>query len=66
MDLSDLHIFRTVATECSVTRASQTLARVPSNVTTRVQRLEQDLGVPLFSRDGKRMTLTREGLAFVP
>ncbi|MGF7209912.1 DNA-binding transcriptional LysR family regulator [Skermanella aerolata] len=66
MDLSDLHIFRTVATECSVTRASQTLARVPSNVTTRVQRLEQDLGVPLFSRDGKRMTLTREGLAFLP
>jgi DNA-binding transcriptional LysR family regulator len=49
-----------------VTRASQTLARVPSSVTTRIQRLEQDLGVALFSREGKRMTLTREGAAFLP
>lgn len=65
MDFSDLHIFRTVATERSVTRASKTLARVPSNVTTRIQRLEQDLGVTLFSREGKRMTLTREGVTFL-
>ncbi|MGH6883990.1 MAG: LysR substrate-binding domain-containing protein, partial [Hypericibacter sp.] len=35
------------------------------NITTRIQQLEQDLGVALFSREGKRMSLTREGEVFL-
>lgn len=65
MDLSSLEIFLAVASENSVTRAAKLVGRVPSNVTIRIQQLEQDLGVQLFSRDGKKMTLTREGKTFL-
>lgn len=65
LDLSSVEIFLAVASERSVTKAAKAVGRVPSNVTTRVQRLEEDLGVVLFSRDGKKMTLTREGETFL-
>jgi len=55
MDLSDLQIFRSVVKEGGVTRAAEKLNRVQSNITTRVRQLEQDLGVALFIREGKRM-----------
>lgn len=61
LDLAALDIFRTVAAEGSVTRAAQRLQRVQSNVTTRVQQLEADLGAALFLREGRRMALTPEG-----
>ena len=61
MDLSSLEIFRAVAHEASVTRAAQQLQRAQSNVTTRIRQLEEDLGVELFLRDGKRMSLTERG-----
>ncbi|WP_233236800.1 LysR family transcriptional regulator [Bordetella sp. LUAb4] len=61
MELAELEIFRAVALEQSVTRAAQRLGRVQSNVTTRLRQLEESLGVSLFCRDNKRMTLTAEG-----
>ena len=61
MDLADLHIFRTVVTEGGVTRAAERLNRVQSNVTTRVRQLEEDLGVLLFIREGKRLHLSPTG-----
>ena len=60
MDLSSIEIFLAVASDRSVTKAAKAVGRVPSNVTTRIQQLEEDLGVLLFSRDGKKMTLTKE------
>lgn len=51
MDLATLSMFRTVAQEQSVTRAADLLGRVPSNVTTRIQQLEAEIGVALFQRD---------------
>ncbi|MDF3932091.1 LysR substrate-binding domain-containing protein [Pseudomonas citronellolis] len=65
MDLSSLEIFRCVAEEQSVTRAAARLQRVQSNVTTRIRQLEDDLGVALFLRDGKRMALTDQGRDFL-
>ncbi|CCM76385.1 LysR family transcriptional regulator [Rhizobium mesoamericanum] len=65
MDLSSIEIFQAVASTCSVTKAAAAVGRVPSNVTTRIQQLEENLGVALFSRDGKKMSLTREGMIFV-
>ncbi|MGI6247719.1 MAG: LysR substrate-binding domain-containing protein [Pseudochelatococcus sp.] len=65
MDLASLAVFRTVAREQSITRAAELLGRVPSNVTTRVQQLETEIGVPLFQRDTKRMVLTAEGAAYL-
>lgn len=65
MDLAALVVFRAVAREQSVTRAAERLGRVPSNVTTRIQQLEAEVGVPLFQRDRKRMDLTAEGRIYL-
>jgi DNA-binding transcriptional LysR family regulator len=61
MDLSDLRIFSTVVREGSVTRAAERLHRVQSNITTRVRQLEDELGVELFIRQGKRLHLAPAG-----
>lgn len=61
MDLSDLRIFSTVVRQGSVTRAAERLHRVQSNVTTRIRQLEEDLGVALFVREGKRLHLAPAG-----
>ena len=65
MDLESLRIFNSVASELSVTRAASRLGRAPSNVTTRIQQLEAELGVELFVRNGKRMALSTSGERFV-
>jgi DNA-binding transcriptional LysR family regulator len=55
MELSDLRVFQAVVQAGGVTRAADRLHRVPSSITTRVKNLEQELGVALFLREGKRM-----------
>jgi DNA-binding transcriptional LysR family regulator len=65
LDLSSLEIFIAVAAEQGVTRAALHLGRAPSNVTTRVKHLEEELGAKLFLRDGKRMVLTENGARFL-
>jgi DNA-binding transcriptional LysR family regulator len=61
IDLEALLIFRTVVSEGGVNRAAEKLHRVPSNVTTRIRQLEEYLGVRLFRRDGRTLSLTAEG-----
>ena len=61
MELSDLSVFQAVVRAGGVTRAALQLHRVQSNVTTRVKQLEEDLGVALFVREGRRMQLTAAG-----
>jgi DNA-binding transcriptional LysR family regulator len=61
MKLSDLRVFQAVANEGGITRAASVLHRVPSNVTTCIQKLEADLGVSLFVREGKRFQLSVHG-----
>ncbi len=61
MDLASLRIFKAVVEEGGVTRAAERLHRVQSNVTTRIRQLEEDLGVDLFIREGKRMHLSPAG-----
>jgi DNA-binding transcriptional LysR family regulator len=61
MDLSDLKIFSAVVREGGVTRAAEHLHRVQSNVTTRIRQLEDDIGVALFIREGKRLHLAPAG-----
>jgi DNA-binding transcriptional LysR family regulator len=65
MDLGDLRIFRAVVEEGGITRAAEKLNRVQSNVTTRVRQLEEDLGVALFIREGKRLHLSPTGKLLV-
>ncbi|MEP6567608.1 MAG: LysR substrate-binding domain-containing protein [Mesorhizobium sp.] len=59
--MSDLRIFRMVVREGGITRAAEKLFRVQSNVTTRIRQLEEDLGVQLFIREGKRLHVSPAG-----
>lgn len=61
MELSDLKVFRAVVEAGGITRAAERLHRVPSNITTRIRQLEEDLGLVLFFRDGKRLRLSPAG-----
>lgn len=61
IDLESLHIFKTVAEYGGITKAASQLNRVQSNITTRVQNLEQRLGVQLFQRHGGKLSLSSEG-----
>lgn len=61
-----LETFITVAKTGSVTRAASELGCVQSNVTTRIRRLEESLGKPLFWRKNRRMTITEAGQALLP
>ncbi|WP_322106388.1 LysR substrate-binding domain-containing protein [Paraburkholderia sp. J41] len=66
MDLAALAIFRAVVRENGVTRAAAKLNRVQSNVTTRIKQLEEQLGTPLFTREGRRLVLTPAGETLLP
>jgi DNA-binding transcriptional LysR family regulator len=61
MDLSDLKIFSAVVHAGGITRAAEQLRRVQSSVTTRIRQLEDELGVQLFIREGKRLHLAPAG-----
>ena len=61
MDLRQLTTFTTVANERSFTRAALTLNYAQSSVTAQIQSLEDELGVPLFDRLGRRVALTEAG-----
>jgi DNA-binding transcriptional LysR family regulator len=61
MDFTSLKIFKAVAELGGVNRAALSLHRVPSNVTTRVKQLEDELGAKLFVREKKRLALSAEG-----
>jgi DNA-binding transcriptional LysR family regulator len=61
MELSDLNVFRTVVETGGITRAAEKLNRVQSNITTRIRQLEEQLGVELFIRAGKKLHLSPAG-----
>ena len=65
MDLSQLEVFRAVAEEGGISAAAKRLHRVPSNVTTRLKQLEEELGVDLFIREKLRLRLSSVGHTFL-
>lgn len=66
MDSADLQFFATVAKVGSISKAAVSLDTVQSNVTQRVKRLESELGVPLFHRHARGVSLTAAGLQLLP
>lgn len=66
MEIGQLAAFRAVARTGSVTRAAGQLHSVQSSVTTQIQALEAELGVPLFDRPGRRIVLTDAGRRLLP
>lgn len=66
MDTRDLATFATVARLGGMSRAARALNTVQSNVTQRVRRLEEALGVSLFERSRHGAKLTAAGERLMP
>jgi DNA-binding transcriptional LysR family regulator len=61
MDLAELQVFLTVASERSFSRAAARLHRTQPAVSQAIRRLEEDLGERLFDRSAKDGKLTEAG-----
>ena len=61
MELRQLKTFQTVATLRSFNQAAEALNYAQSTVSEQIKVLENDLGVRLFNRRGKRIALTEAG-----
>ena len=61
MELHDLKIFVTVAEEGGFTKAAEKLHYVQPNITARVKKLEEELGVQLFYREKRTVIPTTHG-----
>jgi DNA-binding transcriptional LysR family regulator len=66
MELRQLAAFREVARQSSFSRAAVRLGYVQSTVSAQIQALEVELGVRLFDRLGRTITLTGAGAALLP
>jgi DNA-binding transcriptional LysR family regulator len=66
MELRQLEIFRVLARELNFTRTAERVHCVQSNVTVQIRALEEELGVKLFERLGKQVSLTGEGARLLP
>lgn len=64
MELSDLRVFQAIAEEQSISGAARRLGYVQSNVTARLRKLEDELGVLLFHRNTKGIIITEKGVLF--
>lgn len=65
MELSQLRMFKQVADTGSIAKASERLHCVPSNITTRIKHLEEELGEALFLRRGRGLTISPAGEGFL-
>jgi len=65
MELSQLTMFKVVAEQGSIIRASELLHCVPSNITNRIKLLEKELGVSLFIRKGRGLVISPSGELFL-
>ncbi|WP_166245386.1 LysR family transcriptional regulator [Paenibacillus turpanensis] len=64
MELLQLQYFLTVARMEHMTEAARSLHVTQSSLSKTIQRLEEDLGVPLFDRIGRRLRLNEFGSKF--
>lgn len=63
-DFQDLKIFLAVDQYSGITKAAEKLGYVQPNITSRIKRLEQRVGFPLFIRNKRGVTLTPSGNIF--
>jgi DNA-binding transcriptional LysR family regulator len=66
MDSADLRLFEAIARLGGMSRAAAELNTVQSNVTARIRLLEEKLGLPLFERHSRGVTLTPAGRRLLP
>ncbi|PLZ03750.1 LysR family transcriptional regulator [Burkholderia sp. WAC0059] len=66
MDVADLKTFEAVARHGSMSKAAAELHTVQSNITARIRALEDELGLPLFQRHARGVTVTPAGRRILP
>ena len=66
MTLQELRYFCVTAEVLHYTRASRLLYISQPSLSYAISKLEQELGVPLFEKNGKRVSLTKYGEEFLP
>lgn len=64
--LGQLHAFLEIARLGNFTRAAEALYLTQPALSSRLKRLEQEIGAPLLTRDNKGVRLTDAGTAFLP
>ncbi|MFS0878184.1 LysR family transcriptional regulator [Solibacillus isronensis] len=65
MEIEQLQYFKTVATMQHMTRAAEVLAISQPALSKSIANIEQNLGVPLFNREGRSIYLNRFGELFL-
>jgi DNA-binding transcriptional LysR family regulator len=66
MEIRHLRTFLTVAKLLSFNKAAERLHYAQSSISAQIQSLEEELGVPLFDRLGRRILLTEAGERLIP
>lgn len=65
MDIKNIETFIRVAEIGNFSRTAEELGYAQSTVTMQIKQLEGEIGVPLFERQGKRVSLSKEGRQFL-
>jgi len=65
MELRNVKTFIKVAELDSFSKAGESLGYVQSTVTLQMKQLEEEMGVPLFERRGKKVRLSQKGYEFL-
>ncbi|QQZ09765.1 LysR family transcriptional regulator [Heyndrickxia vini] len=66
MDFKWLHTFTTAAKHENFRKAAEELYISQPTVTVQIKLLEEEIGSPLFERDGRKVILTEAGKRFLP
>lgn len=66
MELKYLNTFKTIVDEGSFTKAAEKLNYTQSTITFQISMLEQETGVKLFEKIGRKMLLTKAGEMMLP
>ena len=66
MDLKNLRTFQTVVQEGGFNKAAEKLNYTQSTITFQINQLEQELGLRLFEKIGRRMVLNQAGQQLLP
>ena len=65
MTLTQLNYIITIAETKSINKAAEQLYVSQPSLTSAVQELEKELGITLFNRSGRGVTLTNDGAEFL-
>ncbi len=60
MKLKQLQTIKNILTEGSYLKAAEKMGYAPSTVTLHIQQLEEELGIKIFEKTGRRMLLSKE------